>query len=34
MIYGVDEENDENNDVKVHGILQEIEEKLPVETVS
>ena len=34
VIYGVDEEKDENIIVKVNGILQEIEEKPPVETVS
>ena len=34
MIYGVDEGKDENIDVKVDGILQGIEEKLPIETVT
>ena len=34
VIYGVDEGKDENIDVKVDGILQEIEEKLPIETVT
>ena len=34
VIYGVEEELTENLDVKVEGILQEIEEKLPIETSS